>query len=138
MQRRWIKAIKQELSNLKHVNVWEDFDLPPGEHTLGITWVYNRKTEAIGALNRSKVRLRIKGFSQIEGLYYSKTYPPTGRLVTLCTSLSIDATKELGTIQMDAVGALLNGVPEEETLYIKLPKGYICKTKVKEHCATTK
>lgn len=42
------------------------------------------------------------------------------------TCLSIAATKDLEVIQMDAVGAFLNGIPDE-TLDIKPPKGYVCK-----------
>lgn len=64
---------------------------------------------------------------KIEGVDYSDTFAPTGQLSSLRTCLSISATEDLEVIQMDAVGAFLNGVPEEN-LYIKPPQGYVCKT----------
>lgn len=108
------------------MEVWEEVELPANAHALGTTWVFKKKTGPSGELIKFKARLCAQGFSQIEGVDYSDTYAPTGRLSSLRTCLSIAATEDLEVIQMDAVGAFLNGVPEE-TLYIKPPKGYVCK-----------
>lgn len=124
----WIDAMKRELDALERMGVWEEVELPEGKHALGTTWVYKRKTGASGELIKHKARLCAQGFSQIEGIDYSETYAPTGRLTTLRTCLSISAQEDFEVIQMDAIGAFLNGVPDE-TLYISPPKGYICKTK---------
>lgn len=123
----WKLSMQKELDNLERMGVWEEVELPAGEHALGTTWVYKRKTNAAGDLIKYKSRLCAQGFSQVEGIDYSETYAPTGRLATLRTCLSISATKDFEVVQMDAVGAFLNGVPDE-TLYIRPPKGYICKS----------
>lgn len=124
----WIEAMDRELSALEGMSVWVEVELPEGEHALGTTWVYKRKTGATNELIKYKARLCAQGFSQIEGIDYSETYAPTGRLATLRTCLSICAREGLEVVQMDAVGAFLNGVPDE-TLYIRPPKGYKCKLK---------
>lgn len=36
----------KELAALERTGVWEEVDLPAGEHALGTTWVYKRKTNA--------------------------------------------------------------------------------------------
>lgn len=122
----WIASMNKELNALEAMNVWEEVTLPPGEHALGTTWVYKRKTGPSGELLKYKSRLCAQGFSQIKGVDYSETYVPTGRLSTLRTALGISATEDLEIVQMDAVGAFLNGIPDE-VLYIKIPKGYVCK-----------
>lgn len=124
----WIEAMNKELSALEWMGVWEEVELPDGEHALGTTWVYKRKTNAENQLIKHKARLCAQGFSQVEGVDYSETYAPTGRLATLRTCLSICATEDFEVVQMDAVGAFLNGVPDE-VLFIKPPKGYTCKKK---------
>lgn len=108
------------------MNVWEEVELPDGRHALGTTWVFKRKTDSMGALIKYKARLCAQGFSKLEGIDYSDTYAPTGRLASLRTCLSISATEDYKVIQMDAAGAFLNGVPDE-ILYVKPPKGYTCR-----------
>lgn len=88
---------------------------------------YKCKTNASNELIKYKSRLCAQGFSQVEGMDYSETYAPTGRLATLRTCLSISATEDFEIVQIDAVGAFLNGIPDE-TLYIKPPMGYQCKS----------
>lgn len=124
----WKAAIDRELEALLLMGVWEEVELPTGEHALGTTWVFKRKTNENGDLIKYKARLCAQGFSQIEGIDYSEAYAPTGRLATLRVSLGISAHEDLEVVQMDAVGAFLNGVPDE-ILYIKPPKGYECKKK---------
>lgn len=109
----WIAAMNKELSTIERMGVWEEVELRAGEHALGTTWVYKRKTNAVNELIKYKARLCAQGFSQVEGVYYEETYAPTGRLSTLRTCLAISATKDFEIIQMDAVGAFLNGVPDK-------------------------
>ena len=77
-----------------------------------------------------KARLCAQGFSQIPGQDYNETYAPTGRLTSMRTALSICGSENLETLVMDAVGAFLNGIPDE-VLFIRIPLGYQCKTKGK-------
>lgn len=74
----WVEAMNRELAALEKMDVWEEVILPDGEHALGTTWVYKKKTGATGELIKHKARLCAQGFSQIEGIDYSETYAPTG------------------------------------------------------------
>lgn len=121
-----IESMNREVKALEDMKVWEEVRLPKGQHALGTTWVYKRKTGPSGELIKYKSRLCAQGFSQVEGIDFSETYAPTGRLSTLRTALSLSATEDYEIIQMDAVGAFLNGTPDE-TLYIRIPKEYIFK-----------
>ena len=47
--------------------VWELAKLPKGKKTIGCKWVYKRKTDADGSLERYKARLVVKGYSQQMG-----------------------------------------------------------------------
>lgn len=109
----WIATMNKELSTIERMGVWEEVELPAGEHALGTTWVYKRKTNAVNELIKYKARLCAQGFSQVEGFDYEETYAPTGRLSTLRTCLAISAAEDFEIIQMDAVGAFLNGVPDK-------------------------
>lgn len=122
----WMASIARELTSLKDMEVVEECELPSSCHALATTWVFKQKTGPSGELTEFKARLCARGFSQVEGMDDSDTYAPTVRLSSLRTCLSISATKDLEIIQMDAVGAFLNGTPDT-TLYIKPPQGYACK-----------
>lgn len=79
----WKSAMDRELNALHRMDVWEEVELQIGEHALGTTWVYKRKTNEIGKLVKYKARLCAKGFAQVEGKDYLETYAPTGRLAAL-------------------------------------------------------
>lgn len=119
----WIEAITRELTALDDMNVWSEVELPDGAHAIGTTWVFKKKTGPHGELIKFKARLCAQGFSQVEGIDYSETYAPTRRLASLRACLSISATEDYEIIQMDAVGAFLNGIPEE-TIFMRPPRGY--------------
>lgn len=101
----WSPSINCGLGYLEAVNIWEEVMLPKGEHALGTTWVFKRKTGLSGELLKYKARLCAQGYSQIKGVDYLETYAPTGRLTTLQTALSASAMQDLEVIQMDSVGA---------------------------------
>lgn len=64
----WMASVDCELQALEDMNVWYEVQLPEGEHALGTTWVFKRKTGPSGELIKYKARLFAQGFSQIEGV----------------------------------------------------------------------
>lgn len=44
----WIEAMGRELDLLEQMGVWKEVVSLAGQHTLGTTWVYKRKTGASG------------------------------------------------------------------------------------------
>lgn len=125
--KEWEEAIQKELNALTDMGVFTEMELPTGAHALGTTWAFRRKTNEDDVVTKYKARLCAQGFSQIPGLDYNKTYAPTGRAASMRLALSVCESEDLEVRLMDAVGAFLNGIPEE-VLYIKIPQGYSPKT----------
>ena len=78
-----------ELSALEANHTWSLTTLPPGKHPIGCKWVYKVKLKADGSLERYKARLVVKGYTQQEGLDYSKTFSPVAKFSTVRTLLAI-------------------------------------------------
>ena len=58
---------------------------------------------------RSKARLVIKGFSQVEGLGFGETFAPVARLEAIRILLAYASHHEMKLYQMDVKSAFLNG-----------------------------
>ena len=57
--------------------------LPPGHKAIGCCWVYKIKYNFDGSVERYKARLVANGYTQVEGLHYTKTFSHTTKLTTL-------------------------------------------------------
>ncbi|GFR51225.1 hypothetical protein Agub_g13600 [Astrephomene gubernaculifera] len=119
----WIQAMNEEMASLA-ANGTMRLEKPPSHITpIGVRWVYKRKYNANGSIERYKARLVAKGYSQREGIDYTEVYAPTGRMVTLRVLLSRAAAEDLELHQLDVCTAFLNG-ELAETVYVDQPQGY--------------
>ena len=89
---------------------------------IGSKWVFKRKINKQGIVERFKARLCAKGFSQIEGLDYNETYAPVMRYKSLRIILALAAIKDMEIKQMDVETAFLNADISEE-VYMEIPEG---------------
>jgi hypothetical protein len=48
-----------------------------------IKWVFRKKQDKFGVVTRNKARLLAKGYSQVEGLDFKKTFAPVARLESI-------------------------------------------------------
>ena len=64
-------------------------NLPKGKSTVGCKKVFTVKYNLNGSLERYKARLMAKGFTQIYGIDYSKTFAPVAKLNFVQVLLSI-------------------------------------------------
>ena len=60
----WKDAIKNELDSLNKNQTWVLVDLPPGAKPIGCKWVFKKKYFPDGSIDKYKVRLVAKGFTQ--------------------------------------------------------------------------
>ncbi|KAF5460182.1 hypothetical protein F2P56_020069 [Juglans regia] len=113
-----------EISALELNNTWTLVELPPHKHSIGSRWVFKIKHNSDGTIERYKVCLVAKGFTQQEGLDYNETFSPVAKLVTLRTLLAVASIKGWFLWQFDIQNAFLHGDLEEE-VYMRKPPGYL-------------
>jgi hypothetical protein len=96
--------------------------VPAGEKYVGSKLVFKIKRHADGSIERYKVRLVAKGYSQIEGYNFFETTSPVAKMQSVKLFLSIAASNDLFIEHTDVDTAFL--IPElKEKVWIKLPDG---------------
>ena len=103
-----------EIYSILHKHTRELVDLPPGCKPLGSKWVFERKREVDGSIDKYKERVMIKCYKQTEDLNYFDTYSPMTRINSIRMVIAIDALRNLKLHQMDVKTTFLNGDLNEE------------------------
>ena len=70
----WDAAMDEEYRSLMENDTWDVVPLPKGRKLVKCKWVYRTKYALDGSVERLKVRLVAKGFSQVEGIDYNETF----------------------------------------------------------------
>ena len=122
--KRWQTAMDEEIKAIDRNNTWELVELPEGKQTIGVKWVFKKRLNAQGEVERYKARLVAKGYKQKAGVDYDEVFAPVVRMETIRLLISIAAQFKWSIFQMDVKSAFLNGVLEKE-VYIEQPPGYI-------------
>ena len=94
---------------------WTLVDLPLGCKAVKSKWVF--KCKADGCFH---AHLVAKGFTQIQGIDYDKTFSPVARFESLTLLLALAMLNDWEIHQMDVKLAFLNGTLDEET-YMEQP-----------------
>ena len=114
-----------ELSTLKQARTWETVPRPKDKNVVNCKWVYWTKYKSDGAVDKHKVRLVARGFTQVYGVDYLETYSPVAKLASLQTILALAARLGWDIICFDFNAAYLNGELEEsEEIYMEQALGY--------------
>ncbi len=77
-------------------------------------WVFQVKHNAEDEVDQYKVQLVARGFSQIHGIDFDKTYVPVAKFVSIKTMLVLGTILDLEIHQMDMKCAFFNGELFEE------------------------
>jgi ABC-type Na+ transport system ATPase subunit NatA len=104
---------------------------------MGCKWVFKKKMRPDGTVEKYKVRLVAKGYTQKEGEDYFDTYSLVVRLTTIRVLLSLAASHGLLIHQMHVKIAFLNGELEKE-IYMDQPDGFIAKGQEGKVCKLLK
>ncbi|PLW47983.1 hypothetical protein PCANC_09382 [Puccinia coronata f. sp. avenae] len=118
----WLAAIKEELRNLQELGVWEVELVPDNTRILGAQWVFAKKFNSKGEIQRYKARHVAKGYSQIKGKHFDKTFAPTATFISMRLILTIVACFNWPVHSFDFVAAYLNS-PIDEEVWVTAPKG---------------
>jgi transposase InsO family protein len=120
----WMEAMQEELNSMKKNNVWELVNLPNNRKTIGSKWIFKRKRNASGLVEKYKARLVAKGYTQREGIDFVETFSPVAKFTSIRILSALTAYFDLELHQMDVKTAFLNGYLEEE-IYMVQPDGFV-------------
>jgi hypothetical protein len=116
---------------------WEVVDRPYGCKHVGCKWMFKKKLRPYGIIEKYKMRLVAKGYTQKECEDYFDTYSPVARLTTIQVLLSLTVSHGLLVYQMDVKTAFLNGELEEE-IYMDQPDGFVAESQEGKVCKLLK
>ena len=72
---KWRAATMKEYHALERNGTWSLSTLPPGKHTVGCKWIFSIKQKADGSIERFKVHLVPKGYTQSYRIDYQEHLP---------------------------------------------------------------
>ena len=88
-----MKAMEEEILDLKKNETWERCMLLKGKRIVGCKWVFSIKYHADGTNERYKAQLVAKGYTQTFGVDYSETFCPVAKLILSGFSSPLQLTK---------------------------------------------
>ncbi len=118
----WKLGVGKEVNSLIKHDVFEECELPPGKKAIGCRWLFTKKYNKDGEVERYKGRLIAKGFTQQEGVDYTDTFAPVMKYKTLRIILTLVQQFNLEIKQFDVETAFLNAELKEE-VYMEIPDG---------------
>ena len=86
-------------------------------------WVFKKKLNSDGTLERYKAKLVTKRFTQRKGVDYDETFSPIVRMETIRMIVALSALYGWAPQHLDVKTAFLYGKLVED-LYMYLPEGY--------------
>ena len=106
--------MKMEMDSLHSNEVWELVEPPADRKVVGSKWIFKRKVDADGTVERYKARLVAQGCTQRFGLDYEETFSPVVRFESIRSMVALGAQHKLQLHQMDVSTAFLHGELTEE------------------------
>ena len=117
---QWCTAMDKEVTLLQDMKVYDLVPLPPGSHAIGSHCVLKYKSgDRKGGLVE-KARFVAKGFTQIPGCDFSRTFAPVARQSSICVIAALYTKEDWELHSLYIKCAFLHGKIEEE-VYIKQP-----------------
>ena len=105
----WKEAINDEMNSIMLNQTWVLTDLPPGAKPIGCKWIFKKKLNTNGSIDKFKARLVAKGYKQRHGADYFDTYAPVARISSTRCLIALPSIHNLVIHQMDVKTTFLNG-----------------------------
>lgn len=129
--------MKEELENLQRNETWDVVPKPNGRKIVKCKWVFKRKCNENGQVDRYKARLVARGYTQVEGIDYKETFCPVIKLKSIRTLLAFAVEQDWQVHQLDVTAAYLNGTLNE-TIFMEQPQISLHGTPNEEVCLLKK
>eukprot|EP00253_Pinus_taeda_P023433 PITA_23433 len=98
-------------------------ELTAGRKPIGSKWVFKKKINAKGKVEKYKAWFVAKGYSQVPGIDFGDIFSPVAKVTSIRLILSIVAAFDFEVEQMDVKTTFLLQNLEEE-IYLKQPEGF--------------
>jgi len=121
---KWREAMDAEIEAIERNDTWQLCDLPKGNKTISVKWVFKTKLKENGEVDKYKARLVAKGYKQEYGVDYTEIFAPVARHDTIRLVVAMAAQNSWPILQLDVKSAFLHGTLEEH-VFIDQPPGYI-------------
>ena len=92
---------------LKKNATWKVVSLPNNKEAIGCRWIFSFKYNSDGTIERYKVRLVAKLFTQTYGTEYQETFAPIAKLNTIRVLFSLAANLDWPLSQIHVKKCLL-------------------------------
>ena len=112
-----------EIEALNRKNTFTITELPFGRIPISCKWIFQIKYKANGDIDKYKVILVAKGFSQRKSIDFDETFSSVVKMVTVRYLKYIVVSNDWPLYQLDVNNAFLYGDLEEE-VYMTLPLGF--------------
>jgi hypothetical protein len=116
---------------------WDLVELPTGRNPIGSKWVFKKKQNAEGKLEKHKSQLVAKGYSQVERIDFGDIFSYIAKLTSIRLLLYVVVAFDFEVEHMDVKKTFLHGDLEEE-IYMKQPEGFVVKGKKELVCKLKK
>jgi hypothetical protein len=135
--KKWFKAMEDELSSMNSNGVWDLVEISDGAKKVRCKWVYKTKYDSKGKVERFKVRLVAKGFTQREGIDYTEIFSSVSKNDLFRIVMALVAHYDLELHQINVKTVFLNG-DLQENIYIVQPGGFVMEGKEHMGCKLKK
>jgi len=122
---QWQEAMDHEIATLEGAQTWEAVPHPPGKNVVGSKWVFRIKQNLEGKIQKYKVRLIARGFTQVFRQDYYNTFLPVARLASFRSFLTLTVRYNWEINMFNFISAYLNGtLDKDKEIYMQPPPGY--------------
>jgi hypothetical protein len=109
----WKKSMVEEMDSLDKNEAWDIVEFPVGIKYIGRKWLFKKKFNAKGKVEKYKAQLVEKGYSQVEGIEFGEIFSHVAKLTSTRFLLSIVDDFDLEVEHMDVKTTFLHGDLEE-------------------------
>jgi Reverse transcriptase (RNA-dependent DNA polymerase) len=113
----------EELMALDKNRTWELVSLPSDKKVVGYKWVFTVKQTPEGKVERYKIRLVAKWYSQTYDIDYDETFAPIAKMSMVRTLISLAVNGGWKLQQLDMENVFLHGDLLEE-VYMEISSGF--------------
>jgi hypothetical protein len=77
------KAMDEEMTSLDKNKAWDLVEFLTGRNPISIKWVFKKKLDAKGKVEKYKAWLVAKGYSKVEGIDFGEIFSPVSKLTSI-------------------------------------------------------